>query len=151
MIGPVQVVVVGFEHPTFSGDVLAEFTRLRSAGIVRLVDLLLVSRTEDGTIQTVDALDGAPADLGGLAAALLGKSEDGDVSNESRQSSNGSTWSLTDAIPAGGTAAVALIEHTWAAPLREAIRRTGGTPLDETWLAREDVELLQALIAERKS
>ena len=44
MIGPVQVLVVGFDRPTFSGEALAELTRLEDAGIVRLVDLLLVSR-----------------------------------------------------------------------------------------------------------
>ena len=47
MIGPVQVLVVGFDRPTFSGEVLAELTRLREAGIVRLVDLLLVAREEE--------------------------------------------------------------------------------------------------------
>jgi hypothetical protein len=62
-----------------------------------------------------------------------------------------STWSLADAIPIGGTAAVALIEHTWAGPLSAAIQRAGGTLLEETWLAREDRELLEALIAERQS
>jgi uncharacterized membrane protein len=53
MIGPVQVVVVGFDQPSFSGEVVAEFTRLEEAGIVRLVDLLLVSRAEDGTFETM--------------------------------------------------------------------------------------------------
>jgi hypothetical protein len=43
--GSVQVLVVGFDPPTFSGEVLAQFSRLREAGIVRLVDLLVVSRT----------------------------------------------------------------------------------------------------------
>jgi len=59
---------------------------------------------------------------------------------------DGSGWSLADAIPTGGTAAVALIEHLWAAPPRDAIRRSGGTALEETWLAREDVERLTGLI-----
>jgi hypothetical protein len=39
---------------------------------------------------------------------------------------------------------VALIEHLWAAPLREAIQRTGGVPLDEIWLAEADLERLAA-------
>ncbi len=60
----------------------------------------------------------------------------------------GSTWSLADAIPVGSTAAVALIEHLWAAPLTEAIRRAGGTPVEETWLAPGDVEVLEALLAQ---
>ena len=69
--GPVQVLVVGFDQPKFSGDVLAEFVRLREAGIVRLVDLLLVSRTEDGRLETLEAPEAGAADLGGLAAEVL--------------------------------------------------------------------------------
>ena len=51
MTGPVQVLVVGFEEPSFSGEVLAELSRLREAGVVRLVDVLLVRRDEDGTFR----------------------------------------------------------------------------------------------------
>jgi hypothetical protein len=51
--GPVQVLVVGFDRPAFSGEVLAEFARLREAGIVRLVDLLVVSRTAEGAFDTL--------------------------------------------------------------------------------------------------
>jgi hypothetical protein len=56
-------------------------------------------------------------------------------------------WSLADAVPVGGTAAVALLEHVWAQPLSAAIQRAGGTLLEETWLARPEVELLENLIA----
>src|SRR6185312_3031987 len=113
MMGPVQVLVVGFEQPAFSGEVLAEFTRLREAGIVRLVDLLLVSRGPDGTLDTLTAPPEFGPELGALAAAL------------------------------------ALIEHIWAGPLTAAVRRAGGSPLEETWLARADVAELESLIAAR--
>ena len=150
MTGPVQVLVVGFDRPTFSGEVLAEFTRLRDAGIVQLVDLLVVSRTEDGAFETLALPEGVEADLGDLAARILGQPEGSvGVEAEAPGMDDGSTWSLADAIPAGSTAAVALIEHTWAAPLSAAIQRAGGTLLDETWLAREDRELLEDLIAKR--
>jgi uncharacterized membrane protein len=139
VIGPVQVLVVGFDRPTFSGEVLAELTRLREAGIVRLVDLLLVSREEDGTLRTMPLPAGSGADLGALAAGVLGLPDGGsDADVEAAD---------VDAIPVGGRAAVALIEHMWAAPLSAAVRRSGGTPLEETWLAPDDLELLQALIA----
>ena len=52
-MGPVQVLVVGFDQPRLSGEVLEELTRLREAGVVRLIDLLLVSRAEDGTLETL--------------------------------------------------------------------------------------------------
>jgi hypothetical protein len=158
MTGPVQVLVVGFDRPTFSGEVLAEFTRLRDAGIVRLVDLLIVSRTDDGAFETLALPEGVEADFGDLAAAVLGSPQDSAEAQKTDKADaqaalndTASTWSLADAIPVGGTAAVALIEHTWAAPLGAAIQRAGGSLLDETWLAQEDRDLLEALIAERQS
>jgi hypothetical protein len=148
--GPVQVLVVGFDRPTFSGEVLAEFTRLRDAGIVQLVDLLVVSRTEDGAFETLALPEGVEADLGDMAASVLGQPEESaEAEAEVADIDRASTWSLADAIPVGSTAAVALIEHTWAVPLTAAIQRARGTLLDETWLAREDRELLEALIAKR--
>jgi uncharacterized membrane protein len=150
VIGPVQVLVVGFDQPTFSGEVLAEFTRLREAGLVRLIDVLLVSRSEDGTLETLEAPDAAAADLGGLAVEILGQPQNASQA-ETSEIDTAAMWSLADAIPVGGTAAVALIEHVWAAPLSAAIQRAGGTLLEETWLAREDRELLETLTAQRQS
>jgi Family of unknown function (DUF6325) len=145
-MGPVQVLVVGFDRPSFSGEVLAEFARLREAGIVRLVDLLLVSRSPDGTLETLTAPAEIGSELGGLAAALLGRPADGADDAAAEQLEEGA-WSLADAVPAGSAAAVALIEHIWAGPLTEAVRRAGGSPLDETWLAPADVAELERLIA----
>ena len=150
MIGPVQVLVVGFDQPTFSGEVLAEFTRLREAGLVRLIDVLLVSRSEDGMLETLEAPEAAAADLGGLAVEVLGQPENASQA-ETSEIDTDAMWSLADAIPVGGTAAVALIEHVWAAPLSAAIQRAGGSLLEETWLAREDRELLETLTAQRQS
>lgn len=148
MIGPVQVLVVGFERATFSGELLAELTRLQAAGIVRLVDLLLVSRAGDGTLQMLPAPAGVTAHLG-LVAGVLGQPDGAAGESKVAEIDAASTWSLADAIPPGGTAAVALIEHMWAAPLRGAIQRGGGTALEETWLGPEDQALLETLIARR--
>jgi len=150
--GPVQVLVVGFDQPSFSGEVVAEFARLRDAGIVRLVDMVVVSRTAEDTFEALDLAEGLEADLGEVAASILGQPENSAATDrQGTEVDTASTWSLADAIPVGGTAAVALIEHTWAGPLSAAIQRAGGTLLEETWLAREDRELLEALIAERQS
>ena len=148
MTGPVQVLVVGFDQPTFSGAVLTELMRLRKAGVVRLVDVLVVARAADGTFEMRPAPPGLPAHSGSVAAALLADPE----GHQGEQASaagppDASTWSLADAVPIGTTAAVALIEHMWAAPLRDAIRGAGGAPLDETWLAPEDLQRLDALLA----
>ena len=147
-----QVLVVGFDHLSFSGEVLVELARLREAGIVRLVDLLLVTRGEDGTFRTLDPPAAAGTGLGGLAAELLG-APDADGAGVAAETVAGDPihgdWSLADAVPVGSTAAVALLEHVWAGPLSAAIGRAGGTPLEEAWLAPEDRELLDALVARR--
>lgn len=134
MTGPVQVLVVGFEAPSFSGEVLAELTRLRERGVVRLVDVLLVERGEDGTFEILEPAPGSDPDLGQIAAEILGGGEEseGDVAL-------GETWSLADAVPPGGIAAIALIEHLWAEPLVAAIGRAGGRPLSELWLPEGDL------------
>jgi len=147
--GPVQVLVVGFEEPSLSGEVLAELTGLSDAGVVRLLDVLLVSRTEDGGLDTLPAPPGADPGLGQLAAAFLSKSAD----DEHRIGPGGTeptAWSLDDAVPPGGAAAIAFIEHMWAQPLVRAVRRAGGRLLDETWLAPDDVALLDRLAGETR-
>ena len=132
MTGPVQVLVIGFEAPSFSGEVLAELTRLRERGVVALVDVLLVERGEDGTFETLEPPPGSDPDLGQIAAEVLGGGE-GSVVDEGL----GETWSLADAVPPGEVAAIALIEHLWAEPLLAAIGRAGGRPLGELWLPAE--------------
>ena len=153
MTAPVQVLVVGFDRPSFSGEVLVELARLREAGIVRLVDLLLVTRAEDGSFQTLDPPAEAGADVGDLAAALLGEPDGGpdDAGVTADDPLHGAGWSLAEAVPVGSTAAVALLEHVWAGPLSAAIRRAGGVPLEEAWLAPEDREVLDELIARRSA
>jgi hypothetical protein len=149
MTGPVQILVIGLDEPTFSGEVMAEFARLREAGTVRLLDVTLITRAADGTFETLPLPAGAPAGMGQLAARLLGHPDADTASAE--PAPTGGTWSLADAIPVGAGAAVAVIEHLWAAPLREALHRAGGTTLDETWLAPEDIERLEGFIAEGDS
>jgi hypothetical protein len=48
-------------------------------------------------------------------------------------------WYLADAIPPGTAAAIALIEHRWAIPLREAIEEAGGNSLLDAWIHPEDL------------
>ena len=134
MTGPVQVLVLGFEAPSFSGEVLAELTRLRERGVVRLVDVLLVERGADGTFETLEPPPGSDPDLGKIAAEVLGG---GDASDGDDSLSE--TWSLADAVPPGGVAAIALIEHLWAEPLVAAIGRAGGHALGELWLPAGDL------------
>jgi hypothetical protein len=87
--------------------VLSELTKLRESGIVRLLDLLLVRRGDDHPFETVDlpAEFGAPD--GSIVAAIVGHpSADSRPADEHPEIAS---WSLSDAIPTGSLAAVALI------------------------------------------
>jgi len=103
-----------------------------------------------------DAL-AAPTELGtasgDLAAALLGDAAGtADATTQAAgEDAADWQWSLSDAVPPGSVAAVALIEHLWAPPLLSAIQRAGGTPLEESWLAADDIDVLEQLVAAHKA
>jgi Family of unknown function (DUF6325) len=74
-IGPVQMLVVGFEGPEFKGEILEELTRLKDADTIRLIDLVVVKKDDDGTIETLHTSDltGDEAlEFGAVAGALIG-------------------------------------------------------------------------------
>ena len=74
-IGPVQLLVVGFDQPTFSGEILDELTRLRDNEVIRLIDVLAVEKTLDGDIVALKwsdlSIDEAE-EVGATIGALLG-------------------------------------------------------------------------------
>jgi uncharacterized membrane protein len=152
--GPVQMLVVGFEHGKFEGEILAELKRLREQDIIRLVDLLFVNKDDDGEIVTVELSDLSQEEsmeFGALAGALVGLGADGEEGAEAgavagaaamedgQAFSEQDVWFVADAIPPGTSAGIALIEHRWAVPLREAIERAGGVPLADEWIHPEDL------------
>ena len=55
--GPVQILVIGFDHPEFKGEIRAELERLRDDDVVRLIDLLVVRKDDDGNIEKLQASD----------------------------------------------------------------------------------------------
>jgi len=152
--GPVQILVIGFDHPEFKGDIRKELERLRENDVVRLIDLMVVRKDDDGNIERLQQTDlsqeemedfgavvgaligvGADGEEGATAGAVLGAAamEDGHVFDENE------TWYVDDAIPPGSAAAVALLDHRWAIGLRDAIRDAGGFHLADAWIHPADL------------
>jgi uncharacterized membrane protein len=159
--GPVQILVVGFEGTTFNGEILPELQRLKEQGLIRLVDLIVVAKDQAGEILAVEMSDLSKeetTELGAIAGALIGLGADGvegaelgavagaEAADENMLGEE-TMWSIADTIPPGTTAGVALIEHRWAIPLRDAIRRAGGVALADTWLHPEDLIAAGAAMA----
>jgi hypothetical protein len=138
------MVVIAFEGGSFDGRVLDELLRLRAADAVRLIDLLFVAKDGAGEVVELDQGDlSAAADVarGELVRALFGA--DAPPPNGAA-AARGGIWFLADAIPSGTAAAVALFEHRWAAPLRDAIEAAAGHDLVDRWVHREDLPPLGA-------
>ena len=160
--GPVQILVVGFETDALSGKVLAELKRLREADLVRLVDLLVVAKDDAGDLAVVQATDltqDEAMEFGALVGALIGiGTGDEDVAADAAVAGavegadshildESQAWYVADSIPAGTTAAVALLEHRWAIPFRDAILDQGGIVLADEWVHAADLVAVGATAA----
>jgi hypothetical protein len=146
--GPMQLVVLGFEGAEFRGEVLAELTRLAEHDIVRLVDAIVVRKQEDGSIELLEIAQelgagGEPGVLVGRLTGLTAEAGDEDAgAAEQPEATGDDVWYVSDAIPPGTAAAVALLEHRWAIPLRGALQGAGGQLLDEAWVHPLDLQAI---------
>jgi uncharacterized membrane protein len=177
-IGPVQLIVLGFEQPDFHGEIIAELERLRENDAVRVIDALAVHKDANGEIEVVhlSTLSKEQAiELGSTVGALIGLGFEGEEGMEvgaaaGAEAAAGGTgvftddeaWDVVGDIPDDSAAALVLLEHHWAVPLRDAITRAGGfrisdgfiSPLDLVeigLLSREEAETLHAVETSRQA
>jgi uncharacterized membrane protein len=159
-VGPVQVLVVEFDRTRFDGEILPELKRLNEEGTIRVIDLLFVAKKEGGELEVVQKSDlttDEATELGALAGALIGLGsgdEDQAISRAEAGAELGEdghllggedVWYLADAIPEGSSAAVVLIEHRWAIPLRDKLVEAGGVALADEWLHPADLVAIGAV------
>ena len=153
-IGPIQMLCLAFDGNRFKGEILPELDRLKRERIVRIIDLLLVRKDEEGRVMVMTSSDldwdeatafgsyvGALAGFGAAGAegvergAIAGAAElaDGHLFNEN------DTFRVTHSLPNNMSAALVLIEHLWAKELRDAVERAGGMELSNEWLRPEEI------------
>ena len=138
MPGPLQVIAMSFGPGSdFHGRVLAEVDRLQGRGVLRLLDLLFVSKREDGTVERTIIGDD---DFGALLSRIVPLGGVGLVEPAAPGSSGfdpTDARALADSLLPGTSLAFLLIEHGWAQPLFEAIAQTGGELVGEGFLTPE--------------
>ncbi len=165
-LGPVQMLIVGFTGDNFDGSIMKELDRLKEHDIVRLIDLLFVKKNEDGEIEVAQRSDlnaEEAQEFGAIIGALVGLGADGEEGAEygalagAAELQDGhvfdddAVWYLGDAIPDGTAAAVALLEHRWAIPLRDKIAQAGGLTLSDAWIHVADLVAVGALASAEKT
>jgi hypothetical protein len=141
-LGPVQVLLFGIDARGADRMLAAELQDLATADGVRVLDVLRVRREFDDELRRLDPLDpeGHTGDL--VEALLVVEPEEDDAAGARRnlEASMGErTWFLADRVPRGAAAAILLVEHRWAIPLREATADFGAEVFGDAWVHPRDI------------
>lgn len=164
-IGPVQLIVLGFNHPNFHGEVIAELERLRASDTVRVIDALAVYKDPDGELEVEhlsNLTDDEAIELGTKIGALIGLGIAGEEGAEAGAEAgaeeaaaeginifgDAEEWDVLEDIPNDSAAALVLLEHHWAVPLRDAIARAGGFRISDGFISPLDLVEIGLLTAE---
>ena len=116
-LGPVDYLIVEFPAgaQNFTGEGADELVRLHDAGIIRVMDVLILQKGEDGTVMAQELGDlNELGELARLEAELVQTLAEEDVDK------------LAAAMDPGSVAGVLVYENLWAAPFASAMRRAGG-------------------------
>jgi uncharacterized membrane protein len=153
-IGPVQLIVLGFNHPNFHGEVIQELERLRDSDTVRVIDALAVHKDAEGEIEVAHlsnltkdeavelGIEGEEGLEKGAEAGAMAAADGIEVFSDEQ------AWDVLADIPNDSAAALLLIEHHWAVPLRDAIARAGGFRLSDGFISPLDLVAIGLLEAE---
>jgi uncharacterized membrane protein len=165
-IGPVQLIVLGFNQPDFHGEIIAELERLRESDMVRVIDSLVVYKDDEGELE-VEHLSNLSKDeaieLGSKIGALIGLgfegeegAEAGAIAGAEEAAAEGGVhvfteeegWDVLEDIPNNSAAALILLEHHWAVPLRDAIARAGGFRISDGFISPLDLVAIGLMSAD---
>jgi FlaG/FlaF family flagellin (archaellin) len=133
--GAVELAVIAFPGSQFKGEIVPALADLVDAGTITILDLVLVSKTEEGDVVVIE-IDEAddPAMFDDLDGEVTGILSDEDA------------LAAGDALDPGNTAAVIVWENTWARALVGAIRNAGGLLVAHDRLDAETVNEALATI-----
>jgi len=136
-LGPIDIVVIAYPADApMTGEAVPIFMDLIERGIVRVLDVMFVTKDADGTFSGFDATD-LDEDSVGDFSAFSGASS-GLLGDEDLQTA-------AEAIDPGSAAVMIVYENSWAAPFVAAVRRNGGVLVASERIPAQD--LLDALDA----
>jgi hypothetical protein len=138
-LGPVEYLVVVFEGNQFSGEIIPALSELVDNGLVRIIDLAIVSKDEEGNVLLFEA-----SELSGEVAEALVKleGEHDDLLSEE------DLLMVAEDLPNNSTAAAMLFENVWAARFAEAVRNANGEVLMNVRIPNHIVETVRQSIVE---
>jgi len=136
-LGPLEYLMVAFEGNNFSGEVLAALRDAQEKGTIRVIDLIVIKKDEQGNLMALELSELSEEEarpFGFLAGHLMSIFEPDDVELTASE------------MPNNSAAALLLIEDTWAIPLKEAILRAGAVARTGGLVAYEVQKAIEAEI-----
>jgi hypothetical protein len=129
-MGPIDYLLVEWPGRVPNGEVAPHLIDLVDRGLIRILDLAVVVKGEDGSVARMEIADvggevAAFADFEGVSSGMLSEEDIGEAAS---------------ALESGTAAALLVYENTWAAPLAAAIRGSGGELVASGRIPAEDVE-----------
>lgn len=134
-VGPLEYIVIGFEGNRFNGEIAKEIGEVVEKKIIRLVDVVFVTKNIDGeaTIAELDNMDDPKfASFAPLISDLMGLLTPEDIT------------AIAESIPANTSALIMLFEHRWAEKIKDALIGAGGFLVGRQTIAPEALEMLNA-------
>jgi uncharacterized membrane protein len=116
-LGPVEYIVVGFSGNRFTGEISRALTELLDQGLIRIIDLAVVSKDADGVVTILEMQELSPdvaaafVKITGTISGLLSEADLDEIAEE---------------LEPGTTAAAMLFEHVWATRFAAAVRAADG-------------------------
>lgn len=163
-IGPVQLLVLGFDHPNFQGEIIEELDRLHQSDLVRVIDALAVFKDAAGDIEVAhlsNLTTDEAIEIGSKVGALIGLGIEGEEGMEAgavlgavagaegvEVFDDEDAWDVIEEIPNDSAAALVLLEHHWAVPLRNAVARAGGMRISDGFISPLDLIEIGVIAAE---
>ena len=138
--GPVDFVVLEFTGNRLTGRTAEELVKLIDRGIIRLYDLLVVGKAEDGSIYGLEIADSAVPSSSVAMHASAGPVRASSTTSDMQEAAK--------AVQPGSVAAVVVYENLWAIPFVAAAREAGGELIAGGRIPAQDVmDALEALDA----
>lgn len=132
-----EYVIIGFPENRFTGEIAPELAKLIDAGVVRIVDLVFISKNTDGSVVVLEVDEHEHlamfAELDGEVGGVIGPD---DVEHAAA------------AVDHGSSVLLIVWENVWAGPLTDAIRNAGGELIEGAKIPQQLVEQVEAALAQ---
>ena len=116
-LGPVDYLVIEFPGSRFNGEIGSALLDLVDRGVIRVLDLVVIKKDEDGSFEAFEFDDIDDSELGGIRSL---------ESELAQLLSEDDVASVAEALDPGSSAGLLVYENLWAAPFGSAVRRAGG-------------------------